>query len=65
MLYGREGVTDQEVRDAIEKANAKHFIDGLPKVDILYLHKPTCESSVTPSVIPLISSFPLNVTYSK
>ncbi|XP_063712933.1 ATP-dependent translocase ABCB1-like isoform X3 [Symsagittifera roscoffensis] len=31
VLYGREGVTDQEVRDAIEKANAKHFIDGLPK----------------------------------
>ena len=30
--YGRERVTDQEIEDAIVRANAKKFIDKLPKV---------------------------------
>ena len=30
--YGRAGVTDEEIEDAIDKANAREFISKLPEV---------------------------------
>ncbi|XP_075245466.1 ATP-dependent translocase ABCB1-like isoform X2 [Convolutriloba macropyga] len=31
ILYGRENITQKEIEDALEKANAKQFVDKLPK----------------------------------
>lgn len=39
IIYGKDNATDEDVRTAIELANAARFIDKLPKVFILFLFR--------------------------